>query len=158
MDQTLITNWNQLVAEDDIVYCLGDFTLGNKMAAARYFNQLLGTIYVVPGSHDRRWLPDYGDIRTHYYSMSGVGVIILPPLYTLRVKELTIILCHYAMRVWDKSHYNSYQCFGHSHGRLPGVGKQHDVGVDNNNFCPISILQLREIMKSKPNNANYIGR
>jgi len=47
---------------------------------------------------------------------------------------------------------------GHSHGGLNPIGKQYDIGVDNNNFYPISYEQLRIIMKDKPDNFNYIKK
>jgi len=63
------------------------------------------------------------------------------------------------MLVWDKSHFNSWQLFGHSHGMLSlaGLGKQFDVGVDNNDFYPVSFDQLLGIMKERPDNSNYIS-
>ncbi|KKL95432.1 hypothetical protein LCGC14_1854620, partial [marine sediment metagenome] len=67
-----------------------------------------------------------------------------------------ITLCHYAMRVWDKSHFNSWQLYGHSHGTLNGIGKQYDVGVDANNFLPVSFANLTELMEAKKDNFNYI--
>ena len=33
--------------------------------------------------------------------------------------EQDIVLCHYAMRVWQKSHYGAWMLYGHSHGTLP---------------------------------------
>jgi calcineurin-like phosphoesterase family protein len=40
------------------------------------------------------------------------------------------------MRVWPRSHHNSWQLYGHSHGKLLPIGKQWDIGVDNNDFYP----------------------
>ena len=51
---------------------------------------------------------------------------------------------------------NGWHTYAHVHGHLSGIGKTHDVGVDNNNFYPISFTELKEKMKEKPNNINYI--
>lgn len=67
-----------------------------------------------------------------------------------------VVVCHYAMRTWPKSHYNSWQLYGHSHGSLLPLGKQWDIGVDNNNFYPVSFEKIKEIMKKKPDNFNFI--
>jgi hypothetical protein len=67
-----------------------------------------------------------------------------------------ITLCHWCMRVWPKSHYNSWHLYGHSHGKLPSEGKSHDVGVDNNNFYPLSLIEITKIMKYKPDNFNLV--
>jgi calcineurin-like phosphoesterase family protein len=56
-------------------------------------------------------------------------------------------LNHYAARVWPASHYGSINLYGHSHGNLPAVGKQMDVGVDTNNYFPYSIDQIMEHFK-----------
>ena len=67
-------------------------------------------------------------------------------------------MCHYAMHVWPRSHYNSWHIFGHSHGALSLPGKRWDVGVDNNNYMPVSMSQLRIIMDKKSDNINYRTR
>ncbi|KKL16922.1 hypothetical protein LCGC14_2490690, partial [marine sediment metagenome] len=68
---------------------------------------------------------------------------------TMIHKNQFIVVCHYAMRRWERSHYGSWQLYGHSHGRLEPIGLQHDVGVDNNNFYPVSLIELVEIMKHR---------
>jgi calcineurin-like phosphoesterase family protein len=60
------------------------------------------------------------------------------------------------MRVWNKSHLNSWQLYGHSHGDLDPIGKQYDVGVDSNDFKPLSYEEIEDIIKKAPNNLNYI--
>jgi len=78
-------------------------------------------------------------------------------IWEKRIYEQVVVVCHYAMRVWPKSHYNSWQLYGHSHGRLGGIGKQYDIGVDNNNFYPVSFNEICEIMQNKPDNSNLVG-
>jgi len=68
-----------------------------------------------------------------------------------------IVVCHYAMRTWGKSHWNSWQLHGHSHGMLESIGKQYDVGVDCNDFYPVSFDKIKIIMESKQDNMNYIA-
>ena len=60
------------------------------------------------------------------------------------------------MRTWARSHYNSWQLYGHSHGRLDPIGKQWDVGVDNNFLHPVPWTELVKIMASRDNNPNLI--
>ena len=56
MDEALIQNWNESVGEDDIVFHLGDFTLGEN--ARRSFAALNGQIHMLTleWHHDSRWL------------------------------------------------------------------------------------------------------
>ena len=71
------------------------------------------------------------------------------------IEDKFVVVCHYAMATWARSHYNSWQLYGHSHGRLYLPSKQHDVGVDNNAYYPVSFDEIKEIMAKKPDNPNY---
>jgi len=151
MDEELITRWNQRVQPDDRVYHLGDFTLGGPEQAAGYFARLNGEILVVPGGHDWRWLKGGG-----YRSRSGLEVTVLPPLCTIKVplpglgRHQVVVLCHYAMRVWDRSHYGSWHLYGHSHGSLPPLPNSLDVGVDVWDYQPVSVeLVMARILRQE---------
>jgi len=140
MDEALIRNWNQVVSSSDIVYHLGDFTLAGQEEANQYFPRLNGMISIVPGGHDKRWLRK-GD----YISKSSHPVTILPPLHTIKLsmpdleQPQLIVLCHYSMRVWDRSHYGSWHLYGHSHGNLPPLKNSLDMGVDCWAYQPVSV-------------------
>jgi len=147
MDTWLIENWNQLVKPDEIIYHLGDFTLLGAESAREYFQSLNGRIYIIPGGHDHRWLG-----KQEYYSRSGHLVEILPPLKTIKVTlsgveaPQFIVLCHYAMRVWDRSHYGSWHLYGHSHGNLLPLENSLDVGVDIWDLAPLSIEAIQSML------------
>lgn len=134
MDATLIERWNWLVGPKDVVYTLGDFCMGGRDQAFSYFNRLNGQIYVVPGGHDKRWARFQGS-----YTGLNCVVRILPPLYTITIDKQVIVLCHYSLRTWDRSHYGSIHCHGHSHGRLPPWPNSVDVGVDSWDFYPVPL-------------------
>jgi calcineurin-like phosphoesterase family protein len=72
------------------------------------------------------------------------------------IEEVYVVACHYAMKVWPRSHYNSWQLFDHSHGTLEPIGKQWDVGVDDNNLSPVSFEELRAVMRTRPDNADLV--
>jgi calcineurin-like phosphoesterase family protein len=78
------------------------------------------------------------------------------PLMEIKIQGNTVVLCHYAMRTWNKSHYNSWQLYGHSHGGLAPWGKQHDVGLDANKMCLLGEEYIVKIMEAKGNNSNYL--
>lgn len=127
MDEALISNHNEIVGKNDIVVHMGDFTLAKKDIATKYIKRLKGSHIFLKGSHDR-WL-------------TGANQI-----WEKKIDDLYIVVCHYAMRTWPRSHYGSYQLYGHSHGTLDPIGLQWDVGVDNNNFYPVPLDDLRGIM------------
>lgn len=131
MDRCLIDNHNKVVKEKDVVIHAGDFTLKKVQEAQDYLSQLNGTHVFVKGGHD--------------YWLSGMGF----DMWQGKIEKEYIVVCHYAMRVWPRSHYGSWMLYGHSHGQLKPIGKQYDVGVDNNNFYPVSFNQLKEMMNKK---------
>ena len=51
-DTAVIENWNNTVAEDDIVYHLGDVMLGDNAYGISCLEQLNGHIKLIPGNHD----------------------------------------------------------------------------------------------------------
>lgn len=142
MDEKIIENWNSVVNDSDTVYHLGDFSFRDPYL---YRKRLKGMIVLIRGNHDFRYLKQ---IEKKVFES-------VHDLLSIKVEDTVIVLCHYAMRVWHKSHFNSFHIYGHSHGGLADYGKTYDVGVDNNNFIPISFLQLKQIMSLKPNNPNF---
>jgi calcineurin-like phosphoesterase family protein len=138
MDEALINAWNKVIKPDDLVYHLGDFTLGGRLDAERYFGRLNGYIRVLgnPWHHDKRWLPPYNGY-SNYFSGSGNMVKIEQPIVVLEDVEqidgrgVPAVLCHYAFEIWERRHYNSLHFHGHSHSRLPIVANRLDVGVDS---------------------------
>jgi len=139
MDDEIITRWNETVRVTDTVYVLGDFTLSSKRAAEAYIARLNGKIKIVPGGHDL-WLKRF---------KSTSKVQVLPPLVSLEYPQgddeypLVIVLCHYPMKSWDRSHYGSWHLFGHVHGNMKGEYNSLDVGVDVQNMYPVSLDELK---------------
>jgi len=138
MDNAIIKNHNEVVGVGDVVYHLGDFTL-IKEYPQKYINRLNGEHIFIQGGHDY-WMKEgkYDQIKE------------------IKIEGQNIVLCHYAMRIWPKSHYNSWHLFGHSHGRLEAIGKSLDVGVDTHNFFPYSFDEIKQIMKLKNDNINKL--
>ena len=140
MNQTMLERWNSVVRPNDIVYYLGDmFYKGHTKDCEGIVDQLNGQIYFVRGNHDQvakkfkhRFL-SWGDM--------------------LEVKQdgQLLVLCHYALRVWNKSHVGSYHVYGHSHGQLPEDPNSlsFDIGVDCWNFFPVSLDEVFQKMKQK---------
>jgi len=152
MNETLIKNHNEVVGESDIVVHVGDFSMGSRgWTMERVFKQLKGTHIFIRGSHDR-WL---GKSPKSEGNFQFVGYIYEK---TFKDEGILIVACHYAMRTWRRSHWNSWHVYGHSHSRLPSIGKSMDVGVDTNNYYPYSLDQIKEIMVNKPDNPNFISK
>lgn len=136
MDETLIKNWNSKISDNDIVNFLGDFCFGDLKRHNEIFHQLNGKKHLIKGNHDKSdivekmpWesIADYKEIKFHRH---------------------LIILCHYPMRSWNKMHRGSWMLYGHCHANLPELDymKSTDVGVDNQNYTPVSFDDLKPVM------------
>lgn len=151
MDQTIISNINKMVMPDDTLWHLGDFGFGRggyyKNCKAYRDRIACRNINIVWGNHD-----DYEikDLFNKNYNLVKVSV-----------NGQDIVLCHYAMAVWDKSHRGCWQLYGHSHAgaepwmdkNLPGR-RSFDVGVDNaykvlGAFRPWSFDEIKKIMDKR---------
>lgn len=153
MNNEMIGRWNDVVKDDDTVYHLGDFGFFKTATrAVTVIRGLRGRIRFVPGSHDSRMMLWYnhGDllaVATKFVAESPL-LMIEPQLRS--GKKQPIVLCHYAMRHWERSFHLSWQLHGHTHGRLQPIGLQMDVGVDVNGFTPVSLDRVAERMASVP--------
>lgn len=139
MNREIIDRHNSVVTADDITIHIGDFGLGSASKIKRLIGELNGRHVFLEGSHDR-WLKGAKQI------------------WESRIDGDPVICCHYCMRVWAKSHYNSWHLYGHSHGTLPSIGKSMDVGVDTNDYYPYSFDDIKRIMKDKPDNPNLVRK
>ena len=158
MDDAIIANTNALVQSDDMLYHLGDWSFGMRGksfagAAEAYRSRVqCKNIVLIWGNHDRR---GRGDARFQRLFQSTHDLL------ELTLGEQFIVLCHYAMRVWNHSHHGSYHLYGHSHGSLPDDlhARSFDCGVDCFDFKPISLEQVTAIMQAKQwQPVNHHGR
>ena len=146
MNRVTVEKWNNVVKPEDTVYHLGDFTLEDIHHFTKWVSQLHGTIKILPGSHDRPWLKDF---------VGSERVQVIAPLVSLEFPEIrtdkvpqVIVLCHYSMQVWDRSNQGSWHVFGHSHGKLKGIGLSFDVGVDCTDYKPLSLEEVASKMRA----------
>ena len=153
-DETLVEAWNSVVAPEDVVYHLGDFTLGNGNTAVSFLVRLNGKKFIscLPWHHDKRWL--FSDEAM----LLSPAWDVIPALYVIERKQIgndmPIILCHYPFETWDRSHYGSLHFHGHSHGNLPHIKNRLDVGVDNaykllGEYRPFSLGEAIEFAQTK---------
>lgn len=124
MHQDLVSNWNAVVAPGDTVMVLGDLAMGgaqHSIDVIRIVNSLNGRKYAVPGNHD-----------TYVLDLGFQDFEWLPPLAEIQVGKQLVVLCHYPLLVWNRSHRGSWNLHGHSHHSLPiDTGfKRLDVGID----------------------------
>ena len=89
--------WNLQVGPNDVVYHLGDFCWGSLKDTTGFMARLKGQIKIIPGNHDK-WARQRIDESCLPVSASGYKLEVLEPIKVFRLKEQTIVMCHYPMR------------------------------------------------------------
>ena len=150
MNERIIANWNEVVSEDDIIFHLGDFCLGGAAEWTRLLDRLNGKIYLIMGNHDRKNIRQGFMDRFEHVAMQ----------MHIEVGKQRIYLNHYPFLCFEGGYKNVWQLFGHVHTRKSNTGidagrlqylypTQYDVGVDNNNFAPVSFVQVKRIINKQ---------
>lgn len=141
MNRVILDNMNSLITENDWLYFLGDMAMIREPKHLTYWLDSLRcrNICFIKGNHDKT-ASKISDRFFWYKDMEQI-----------KVQKQPIVLCHYAMRVWNRSHHGSWHLYGHSHGTLPDDQNSlsMDVGVDTNNFMPYSFEDIQERMNKK---------
>lgn len=168
MELKMISYWNAVVSNNDIVFVLGDtFWFNDRKAMKRIFKQLNGKqIYLILGNHCD---PNtYERLKTE--EIIGDRIQVLSDVVTLYLREYNsstpetptplgeIVLSHYPLMTWSHRDKGAINLFGHIHSGprtlcavdqdLPlWKGKQYDVGADNNNYTPVEYNRILAKLK-----------
>lgn len=149
MNEKLIENWNSVVPEDGIVFHLGDFAFGGTPLWKSVCERLNGKIHLVIGNHDMK------NLRAGAESLFESVNIQLQ----LNIDGRAVYLNHYPFLcyggAWRDPKDAVWQLFGHVHSGPVSSGKdsirlnhmfpcQYDVGVDNNDYRPVSWEEIRQ--------------
>lgn len=152
MDQGLIERWNAVVPEDGVVVHCGDFMLPHKndlKEYMHYMSKLNGCIHLCRGNHDRISL---SDVEVN----EKLGLV--QDILKIQVDGVSIIACHFPLLAYP----SDYHVFGHIHTLKDGTchgldasvptmlrASQFDVGVDQNDYAPISWNKLHSLLNEK---------
>lgn len=149
MDAAMIDNINSRVGPDDWMYHLGDFSFRGGDPAAYRARIRCRNVVLVLGNHDPT-LAD-GSPRPEFVALFKAVHRLANVTVQIDGRKQMVVLCHYAMRVWDRSHHGTWALYGHSHGSLPDDPNalSWDVGVDANGFSPLSVPEIAAIMSRK---------
>jgi calcineurin-like phosphoesterase family protein len=130
MNEGLISNTNKVVSPHDNLVIAGDITLhpNSELVYKKFINKLNGNKIILKGNHD------YWMNKSERY------------IYHLTINKQFIAVSHYPMRSWNRSFHGSWNLHGHEHGTLEPLKNQWDIGVDNNNYCPISFEEITKII------------
>ena len=138
MDWKLIENWNKIVHVNDIVYHLGDF---GSLWPLKYLN---GNIKLIKGNYDKKIIEENPKMNDEF--KNKFNEVYEEPII-FKNKNIKFILCHEPLSgleiyskeiIEEKNKENIFVLFGHIHGRQKIKKFGIDVGVDANNYFPIT--------------------
>ena len=156
MNKTLIDNHNAIVKPEDTTYCLGDFSMSNKVVP-EILKQLNGTHILIPGNHDKchpcnknsdnmiKEYLAYGFKEIHIEMMQDI-----PEIGLVKFNHLP-----YNDPGFDDNRYNhlkpkpsgeKYLFHGHVHTSWKRRDNMINLGVDQWNFKPVSIDQIKSFL------------
>lgn len=145
MNEALIQNWNSRVEPHDSIYFLGDFSFGTYDDTCDVLGRLNGFKHLIKGNHDH-----YGRHSKRNAPFPWETWFVEVTDYKrLKTDVGKFVLCHFPFASWERGYINLH---GHTHGKFPSYYGQHDVGVDANNYFPISAIEARDLAldKNKP--------
>ncbi len=156
MDEVLISNWNEVVSPQDIVFHLGDFCFGRDKEWIEILKRLNGTKYLILGNHDIKKIANSSQIQDYFADINMQMRVV--------VDKQKILLNHYPFLCFEGGYQNVWQLFGHVHSSKHSTGldkerlvhlfpTQYDVGVDNNNYRPVSFSQVSQIITEQQSNS-----
>lgn len=167
MDTELIRRWNVLVAEEDVVYVLGDFSFYRATRTTEILSQLKGKKILIRGNHDESLskMQRLGFAETHNFlsiSLDGWQVDLshypFPPTKyeTLRHKLRNF------WKFWRKKKYmdlrymdrrpvenGQWLLHGHVHEKWQTKRKMINVGVDVWSFAPVSTEEILALITAQ---------
>ena len=154
MDETMITNWNRKVTNNDLVLIVGDMFYKHPDPES-VLKRLKGRKWLICGNHDGNWIANGGKrIVTDYLE----EVLTNNTFNDSTPGGGFVHLCHYPYLMWDHMEKH-YMIHGHMHNRkeepfwsfIKGTPTLLNAGVDINNFEPVTLAELKE------NNRIYKG-
>lgn len=165
MNEALVANWNSVVKPDDHVYHLGDFCFGNveKWNWCLEPGRLNGHIHLILGNHDPDRVFRDGTLIERFDSIDFQKILI--------IEGWTVILNHFPFASFSNNYDHKVMALsGHTHvgqlsssvesyDKLNAMYKpnQYDVGVDNNNFTPVSWAEVKNKVTTQiENNVNLM--
>ena len=165
MNLKMIENWNNKVPQDGLVFHLGDFAFAGAPLWRKVREQLNGKIILIKGNHDEKGLTQTITQELFEYvayqmkiEIEGRKVYLnhVPFLCyggTYRDKNSLVFQLHGHVHLSNvKTRNTGLDCEKCFNNLFP---TQYDVGVDFNNFTPISWYEVNDkILKQIENKEN----
>ena len=152
MNNALVSNWNKLVKPGDDVIIAGDFIhSGNLELIHSIMSELNGDKWLCYGNHDYQNKLERDEIckRFNYHCWDSMDFQVEDS--ELEDGFMKFHINHYPCEFWTRG---AVHLHGHVHSGPTSSSSdickfnpmRYDIGVDNNNFKPISYEEIKVII------------
>ena len=174
MERYIIDAINDRVSYNDELWVLGDFYMrGTPDKVRPYLEKIVcPTVHLIRGNHDRQYQPVYevdGKSVRDFTSVADYAEFAAESKSGPR-----LVLSHYPFMSWNRMRRGAYMLHGHIHSmpdapsrevmaQIEGIQRhrhvgynewnrmngyrRYDVGVDANDFVPVSLEQIEAFFK-----------
>jgi len=158
MREAFVKNWNSVVRKQDRVYVLGDWSFDTVENTKKIMSRLHGDLILVAGNHDRNAdvmikMGFRNVIENDFIKIGGHKVYLSHfPYYPSWWSKLKAFFKRQKLdtrflhkRIVDDGNFLLH---GHVHESYKFSGKQFNVGVDRNNYTPVSEEEVLKWIES----------
>lgn len=141
MDEAFITKWNAKVPPNGKVWMIGDIFFCDAKRATEIMFRLNGEKHLILGNHDKM-------IRNQK-PVQNLFTRIYQDLHQETIDGIPVIMCHYPLLSWNRAFHGSFMLHGHVHSTEPtnGIHRRYDVGVDANDYAPVSWAEIKRTLE-----------
>jgi calcineurin-like phosphoesterase family protein len=130
MNHTMISNWNSLIEDHDLVYHLGDVSFGNHSQTHEILSQLKGRKRLIVGNHD--------PIKSKVLHDHFQKIFMWKPFNENGVKALLTHVPVHPSNI-PEGYINVH---GHIHQNNSPEGPYFNVSVEKTDYKPVKLCHL----------------
>jgi len=133
MNNITINEWNKYIQPYDIVYHLGDFSLGDRDTIKKFTARLSGRKMLICGNHDKYRPTEYMELGFEWASRYPI------------IFNSFMILSHEPVFLDTNSPYVNIHGHTHQNNYISPNGNHLNVCVEQIDYKPISLKEVENI-------------
>ena len=158
MNEAIIRNHNSIIKKEDVVFCLGDCCLSEKILENKNLIETLnGKIHIIRGNHcsEKR--------KEMYKSCKNVVEVVDGKFFNYR--KYHFFLSHYLTIVGNNDAEKPLKAqvinlYGHTHTKDPfeffdATHINYNVGMDAHDCCPVNIETILNDINERKQNVRH---
>lgn len=152
MNHAIIQNINEIAGPNDELWVLGDLALGTLVESLELLKLINPTVHLVNGNHDRTWIGSKPKERAKAHLYLEAGIQSIQDFAIHNIDNKPVALSHFPYKGAEQGDHmaedryveyrpideGNWLLCGHVHNLWMHNGRMINVGVDVQNFYPVS--------------------